>query len=176
MILDEIVAKTKIRITERKKEKSLDTVIEEALQKEVDNIFPFEKALKNEDIAFICEVKKASPSKGIISEDFPYLDIAKEYEEAGADAISVLTEPFYFEGKDIFLEEIAKKVKIPVLRKDFVIDEYMIYEAKALGASAVLLICSQIYMLLYDVKASFGLMDLFIICLFYYLLMKRKIV
>lgn len=77
MILDEIVAKTKIRITERKKEKSLDTVIEEALQKEVDNIFPFEKALKNEDIAFICEVKKASPSKGIISEDFPYLDIAK---------------------------------------------------------------------------------------------------
>lgn len=142
MILDEIVAKTKIRITERKKEKSLDTVIEEALQKEVDNIFPFEKALKNEDIAFICEVKKASPSKGIISEDFPYLDIAKEYEEAGADAISVLTEPFYFEGKDIFLEEIAKKVKIPVLRKDFVIDEYMIYEAKALGASAVLLICS----------------------------------
>ena len=142
MILDEIVAKTKIRITERKKEKSLDTVIEEALQKEVDNIFPFEKALKNEDIAFICEVKKASPSKGIISENFPYLDIAKEYEEAGADAISVLTEPFYFEGKDIFLEEIAKKVKIPVLRKDFVIDEYMIYEAKALGASAVLLICS----------------------------------
>ena len=142
MILDEIVTKTQIRIEQRKKEKSLTIVKEEALSKEINFIFPFEKALKNNDIAFICEVKKASPSKGIISEDFKYLDIAIDYEKAGANAISVLTEPFYFKGKDVFLEKIASKVKIPVLRKDFVIDEYMIYEAKVLGASAVLLICS----------------------------------
>ncbi|WP_195988416.1 indole-3-glycerol phosphate synthase TrpC [Clostridium sp. D53t1_180928_C8] len=142
MILNEIVEKTRIRISERKDEKSLDTIMEEALQKQINNTFPFEKSLKNPDIAFICEVKKASPSKGIIAEEFSYLDIAKEYEEAGANAISVLTEPFYFKGKDIFLEEISKEVKVPILRKDFVIDEYMIYEAKILGASAVLLICS----------------------------------
>lgn len=142
MILDEIVEKTKIRVEERKREKPLEVIKEEAYKKEINYIFPFEKALKNKDVAFICEVKKASPSKGIIAEDFPYLDIALQYEEAGANAISVLTEPFYFKGKDEFLEEISKKVKIPVLRKDFVIDEYMIYEAKILGASAVLLICS----------------------------------
>ena len=142
MILDEIVEKTKIRIEERKKEKSLSIVKEEALSKEINFTFPFEKALKNNDIAFICEVKKASPSKGVISEDFKYLDIAIDYEKAGANAISVLTEPFYFKGKDMFLEKIASEVKIPVLRKDFVIDEYMIYEAKVLGASAVLLICA----------------------------------
>ena len=142
MILDEIVAKTQIRIEERKKEKSISIVMEEALLKEINFTFPFEKALKNNDIAFICEVKKASPSKGIISNDFKYLDIAIDYEKAGTNAISVLTEPFYFKGKDIFLEKISTEVKIPVLRKDFIIDEYMIYEAKVLGASAVLLICA----------------------------------
>ena len=104
--------------------------------------FPFEKALRSKDIAFICEVKKASPSKGIIAGDFPWLDIAKDYEAAGAAAISVLTEPRYFKGDDRFLREIAVTVSIPLLRKDFTIDSYMIYEAKALGASAVLLICS----------------------------------
>ena len=104
--------------------------------------FPFEKALRQDDISFICEVKKASPSKGGIAEDFPHLDIAKAYEAAGAAAISVLTEPFYFQGHDRYLREIADEVTIPLLRKDFIVDGYMIYEAKLLGASAVLLICS----------------------------------
>ncbi|EET59819.1 indole-3-glycerol phosphate synthase [Marvinbryantia formatexigens DSM 14469] len=103
---------------------------------------PFEAALAAEGISFICEVKKASPSKGIIAEEFPYLNIAKEYEAAGAAAISCLTEPYWFLGKDAYLQEIAAQVNIPVLRKDFTVDEYMIYQAKALGASAVLLICA----------------------------------
>ena len=104
--------------------------------------FAFEKALKKDDIAFICECKKASPSKGIIAPDFPYLDIAKQYEAAGADCISVLTEPKWFLGSDSYLKEITEAVNIPCIRKDFTVDEYMIYEAKLLGASAVLLICS----------------------------------
>ena len=105
--------------------------------------FIFEKAIKESGkIAYICEVKKASPSKGIISQDFPYLSIAKEYEEAGAAAISVLTEPEYFMGKDSYLSEIRENVSLPLLRKDFIIDEYQIYEAKTLGADAVLLISS----------------------------------
>ena len=104
--------------------------------------FTFEKALAKEGMSFICECKKASPSKGIIAEDFPYLEIAKDYEKAGADCISVLTEPKWFLGSDKYLQEIASTVKIPCLRKDFTVDEYMIYEAKVLGASAVLLICS----------------------------------
>lgn len=102
----------------------------------------FERALRRPGMSFICEVKKASPSKGIIAEDFPYMDIAKDYESAGASAISCLTEPYWFLGSDVYLEEIAQTVSIPVLRKDFTCDEYMIYQAKALGASAVLLICS----------------------------------
>lgn len=104
--------------------------------------FAFERALRKEEMAFICECKKASPSKGVIAEDFPYLQIAKEYEAAGADCISVLTEPKWFLGSDEYLREIAKAVSIPCLRKDFTVDAYMIYEAKLLGASAVLLICS----------------------------------
>lgn len=104
--------------------------------------FPFENALKKPGISFICECKKASPSKGLIAAHFPYLDIAKEYQEAGADAISVLTEPRWFLGKDRYLKDIARTVTIPCLRKDFIVDEYMIYETKLLGASAVLLICS----------------------------------
>ena len=104
--------------------------------------FAFEKALKKDDIAFICECKKASPSKGIIAPDFPYLDIAKQYEAAGANCISVLTEPKWFLGSDSYLKEITEAVNIPCIRKDFTVDEYMIYEAKLLGASAVLLICS----------------------------------
>lgn len=104
--------------------------------------FAFEKALKNEDISFICEVKKASPSKGIIAKDFPYAEIARQYEQAGAAAISVLTEPEYFKGDIRYLTEISKKVKTPLLRKDFTIDEYMIDRAHVCGASAVLLICS----------------------------------
>ena len=104
--------------------------------------FPFERALRGERMAFICECKKASPSKGLIAPDFPYLEIAKSYEAAGASAISVLTEPKWFLGSDQYLKEIAAAVKIPCLRKDFTVDEYMIYEAKTLGASAVLLICA----------------------------------
>lgn len=104
--------------------------------------FAFEKALKKPGMAFICECKKASPSKGLIAPDFPYVQIAKAYEAAGADCISVLTEPKWFLGSDAYLKEIADAVSIPCLRKDFVVDEYMIYEAKMLGAAAVLLICS----------------------------------
>ena len=104
--------------------------------------FAFEKALKKDDIAFICECKKASPSKSVIAPDFPYLQIALEYEKAGADCISVLTEPKWFLGKNEYLKEIAAAVKLPCIRKDFTVDEYMIYEAKVLGASAVLLIVS----------------------------------
>ena len=104
--------------------------------------FAFEKALSKQDISFICECKKASPSKGVIAENFPYLEIAKEYEAAGADCISVLTEPKWFLGSDAYLREIAEAVSVPCLRKDFTVDEYMIYEAKLLGAQAVLLICS----------------------------------
>ena len=104
--------------------------------------FAFENALKKDGISFICEIKKASPSKGLIAPDFPYLDIAKEYEAAGADCISCLTEPHWFFGSDEYLKEIASAVSIPVLRKDFTVCEYQIYEAKLLGASAVLLICA----------------------------------
>lgn len=104
--------------------------------------FPFEKALSKDGISFICEVKRASPSKGMISPSFPYLDIAREYERIGASAISCLTERKYFLGKPEYLRDIASIVSIPVLRKDFIIDEYQIYEARALGASAVLLICA----------------------------------
>ena len=104
--------------------------------------FEFEKALRKPDISFICECKKASPSKGVIAEDFPYLEIAKEYENAGADCISVLTEPKWFMGSDSYLKEIAETVKIPCLRKDFTVSDYQIYEAKMLGAKAILLICS----------------------------------
>ena len=104
--------------------------------------FRFEQALRKDDLAFICECKKASPSKGLIAPDFPYLQIAKDYESAGADCISVLTEPTQFLGDDRYLAEIAAAVRIPCLRKDFTVDPYMIYEAKLLGASAVLLICA----------------------------------
>lgn len=104
--------------------------------------FAFEKALQKPGGSFICECKKASPSKGLIAPEFPYLEIARGYEDAGADAVSVLTEPKWFLGSDTYLREIAAAVSIPCLRKDFTVDEYMIYEAKLLGASAVLLICS----------------------------------
>lgn len=104
--------------------------------------FAFEKALRTPDIAFICECKKASPSKGLISPDFPYLQIARAYEEAGADCLSVLTEPKWFLGRDAYLQEIAGAVSLPCLRKDFTVDAYMIYQTRLLGAAAVLLICS----------------------------------
>lgn len=141
-ILDEIAAKTKKRIAEKKKEVPLEIIMSQAQAMPGDMEFPFEQALKPQGMSFICEVKKASPSKGLIAPEFPYVQIAEEYEAAGAAAISCLTEPFYFQGKDEFLKEIAEHVQIPVLRKDFTVDPYMIYEAKVLGASAVLLICA----------------------------------
>ncbi|SHJ33438.1 indole-3-glycerol phosphate synthase TrpC [Parasporobacterium paucivorans] len=142
MILDEINDKTKERVAGLKETYPLERLMEEVEKLPRDRKFPFEEALKNKEISFICEVKKASPSKGLIASEFPYLDIAKEYEKAGAAAISVLTEPYFFQGKDRYLEEIKKAVSIPVLRKDFVVDEYMIYEAKKMGADIILLICA----------------------------------
>ena len=142
MILDTIVEATKIRVAQEKQVESPETVKAAALALPSDTGFPFEAALRQQDFNFICEVKKASPSKGIIAEHFPYLDIAKEYEMAGAAAISVLTEPDFFKGDKKYLQEIASTVKIPVLRKDFIIDEYQIYQAKVWGASAILLICA----------------------------------
>ena len=149
-ILETIAAKIRERTEAEKKQLSLETVrnmAEEkaAAEKKEENgqfTYRFQQALAGKDISFICEVKKASPSKGIIAEDFPYLQIAREYEQAGASAISCLTEPFWFLGKDEYLKEITGQVQIPVLRKDFTIDEYMIYQAKNLGASAILLICA----------------------------------
>lgn len=142
MILDKIIEATKIRVAQEKQVESPEAVKTAALALPSDTGFPFEAALRQQDFKFICEVKKASPSKGIIAEHFPYLDIAKEYEVAGAAAISVLTEPDFFKGDKKYLQEIASTVKIPVLRKDFIIDEYQIYQAKVWGASAILLICA----------------------------------
>lgn len=140
-ILDKLADHARERVAAAKKKLSLDEVKRLALELPKGS-FEFEKALKKDDIAFICECKKASPSKGIIADDFPYLQIAKDYEAAGADCISVLTEPKWFLGSDEYLREIAENVSIPCIRKDFTVDEYMIYEAKLLGAGAVLLICS----------------------------------
>ena len=141
MILDKIVAATKIRVEKAKLQKSFETVKKEALNKKGKSV-SFEKALSKEGMNFICEVKKASPSKGLISTDFKYKEIALEYEKAGADAVSVLTEPDFFLGSAKYLQEIKNIVKIPVLRKDFIIDSYQIYESRVIGADAVLLICS----------------------------------
>lgn len=142
MILQEIEEKTRIRIEEQKRKISVEDLKSQAADMDTDTGFPFEKALKGKEIAFICEVKKASPSKGVIAEAFPYVEIARSYEEAGAAAISVVTEPDFFQGSLAYLQEIKKAVGLPVLRKDFIIDPYMIYEAKAAGADAVLLICA----------------------------------
>ena len=142
MILQEIAGRTKERIEAQKQKHPIKEVEAAARTMDANTGFPFEQALRAEEVSFICEIKKASPSKGVIAEDFPYLQIAREYEAAGAAALSVLTEPFYFQGSNAYLSEIAKEVSIPVLRKDFTVDPYMIYEAKLLGASAVLLICS----------------------------------
>ena len=159
-ILNEIAERTRERIAEEKRRLPLaelkaqihaqETELQErrgqdrADQKGLSGYrsFPFRKALAVPGMSYICEVKKASPSKGLIAPDFPYLEIAREYEAAGAAAVSCLTEPYYFQGEDRYLREIAQKVQIPVLRKDFTVDEYMVYQAKAQGAAAVLLICA----------------------------------
>ncbi|MCL1990394.1 MAG: indole-3-glycerol phosphate synthase TrpC [Defluviitaleaceae bacterium] len=139
-ILQEIASKTKARVAKSKTTLPLAQLIK--LAEQTKQPPSFKAALKQPNLSFICEVKKASPSKGVIAPDFKPLDIAKTYEQVGARAISVLTEPFYFQGADAYLKEIAEHVKIPLLRKDFIVDEYMIYEAKVLGASAILLIVS----------------------------------
>ena len=144
-ILETIVERTRERIQKEKQTVPLEEVRRQAEEKSASKAgkMPrFEKALRKNELSFICEVKKASPSKGVLAPEFPYLQIASEYEEAGADAVSCLTEPEYFQGSDRYLKEIAGKSSIPVLRKDFTVDPYMIYEAKVLGASAVLLICA----------------------------------
>ena len=157
-ILEVIAARTKERVEEEKRARPLAEVRREAEslaaamgnggEKAGDSSgrLPFEAALaregQNPDMAFICEVKRASPTKGMIAPKFPYLEIAREYEEAGAAAVSCLTEPYWFKGSSRYLQEIAQAVRLPVLRKDFVVDDYMIYEARGLGASAVLLICA----------------------------------
>lgn len=143
-ILEEIAARTRERIAKEKSRISvseLENRIQE-VNKNAGKRITLLQALQKDGMSYICEVKKASPSKGLIAPDFPYLAIAKEYEQAGASAISCLTEPFYFQGADQYLREISAAVQIPVLRKDFTVDEYMIYQAKSLGASAVLLICA----------------------------------
>lgn len=144
-ILDEIAAYTVERINAEKKIKDISNMRSDAeyiASNDKAGFFAFENALKEPDMSFICECKKASPSKGIIAEEFPYVEIAKSYEKAGATAISVLTEPNWFKGSDAYLKEITENVSIPCLRKDFTIDEYMIFQAKTIGAKAVLLICS----------------------------------
>jgi indole-3-glycerol phosphate synthase len=142
MILDTIAKKTMERIEEEKRNLPLTELKAQARDRNAETGFPFEQALAKPGIRFICEAKKASPSKGVIAEDFPYVEIAKQYEAAGADAMSVLTEPFFFRGNDRYLSEIRQAVKLPLLRKDFTVDEYMIHQAKVMGADAVLLICA----------------------------------
>lgn len=166
-ILDEIAERTRQRVADEKRTRSLESMrqaAEEARRHDCDGCnaedpglsaeefasarilapcsFPFEGMLERPGVQVIAEVKRASPSKGLIVPDFPYLQIARDYEAAGAAAISCLTEPYWFQGRDEYLAEIAREVRIPVLRKDFVVDEYMVYQAKALGARAVLLICA----------------------------------
>ncbi len=140
-ILEQLSEHAKERVKNKKKLISLDEIKNMALELPKGN-FEFENALKKPDLSFICECKKASPSKGLIAPEFDYIKIAKDYEQAGADCISILTEPKWFLGNDDYLKEIAENVSIPCLRKDFTVDPYMIYEAKILGADAVLLICS----------------------------------
>lgn len=141
MILETLAKSTKKRVEAEKQIISPEDMKKKALSLEKKE-FEFEKALRGKDIRFICEVKKASPSKGIIAENFPYIEIAEDYERAGASAVSVLTEPEYFKGKNEYVTEISQNISLPIIRKDFTVDEYMIYQARVIGASAVLLICS----------------------------------
>lgn len=140
MYLDKIIEQTVLLVKERKNECSLEKMKELALNCTITGDFKFFNNLKKEGLSFICEVKKASPSKGLISPNFPYIEIAKQYEQSGAAAISVLTEPFFFQGDVKYVTEISENVKTPILRKDFTIDEYQIYKAKVIGADAILLI------------------------------------
>lgn len=140
MIIDDIVAATKERLAENKSRKSILKLKEQAFGMEITKEFPFEEALRKQGTTFILEIKKVSPNKGRLVHNFDYKEIGREYERIGAGAIAVVTEPNFYQGDDDFLTEIKKVIKIPVLRKDFIIDEYMIYESKIIGADAVVLI------------------------------------
>ncbi|MEL4105228.1 indole-3-glycerol phosphate synthase TrpC [Oscillospiraceae bacterium WX1] len=156
MILDKIAASTRHRVAMQKKQMSLEEITARAAALPIGE-FPFEAALKKNDLAFICELKHASPSKGLIVEDFPYLELAEAYEQAGADAVSVLTEPAFFLGSNRYLTEVSMDIKLPILRKDFILDDYQLYESKLIRANAVLLICA-----LLDgetIKRSIGICD-----------------
>ncbi|MHB1454580.1 MAG: indole-3-glycerol phosphate synthase TrpC [Saccharofermentanales bacterium] len=142
MILDRIITSTAARVALKRLDSDYTTRVYSLLGGAAPKNFRFEQSLKGGGLSFICEVKKASPSKGVIDKDFPYLRIAQEYEEGGADALSVLTEPDYFLGDMEYLRGIRSQTGIPVLQKDFIIDEFQIYEAAAMGADAVLLICA----------------------------------
>jgi len=149
-ILGKIASSTALRVEKAKtllspaqaREQAHEAAANERSANKENSPLQFERAISAPGLSFICEVKKASPSKGVIAENFPWLEIAKDYEEGGAAAISVLTEPEFFLGSDQYLREISTAVKIPTLRKDFIIDQYQIYEAKLWGAKAVLLICA----------------------------------
>ncbi len=152
-ILAEIADRTRERVAKQKESVSLEEMVKQAeyvigngsgrpADGGTGGAYPFKNALLGDGIHLICEVKKASPSKGVIAEEFPYVEIAGDYERGGASAISVLTEPYYFLGSNEYLKEIRQEVSVPILRKDFIVDEYQIYETKALGADACLLICA----------------------------------
>lgn len=141
MILDQLAAHAQIRVMEAKKRVAFDDM-ENAAYDLPRGDFPFAKALKKAETTFICELKKASPSKGVIDPDFSYLEIAKSYEDAGVDCLSCLTEPKWFLGSDEIFQEVRAKTNLPMLRKDFVVSAYQIYEAKCMGADAVLLIAA----------------------------------
>lgn len=140
--LSRIVEDTRMRVAFQRTIHPFPMVREECMVRPRRTGFPFARNLGSDGMSFICEVKRASPSKGVIAEEFPYLDIARSYQDAGASAISVLTEPKHFLGSDAYLEDIANTVDVPVLKKDFIIDEYQIYTGRAAGASAVLLIAA----------------------------------
>ncbi|ALV22143.1 MULTISPECIES: indole-3-glycerol phosphate synthase TrpC [Carnobacterium] len=142
MILDKISAATKHRVARAKEKLALEDLKKQAFALPIEQDFPFETALAASNMSFICEVKKASPSKGVIAVDFPYQTIAQSYEAAGAAALSVLTEPDFFQGENKFLSKIKRTTSIPILRKDFIVDEYQIYESKVIGADAILLIAA----------------------------------
>lgn len=155
-ILDRLADHARERVEQAKEKTPLSAIKRQALSLPKGD-FAFENALKKPGISFICECKRASPSKGLIAPDFPYLQIAKDYAAAGADCISVLTEPKWFLGSDEYLREIAEAVPLPCLRKDFTVDDYMLYEAKLLGAAAVLLICSLLSE--QEIRASIDICD-----------------
>ncbi|MDR3071854.1 MAG: indole-3-glycerol phosphate synthase TrpC [Endomicrobium sp.] len=161
MILDKIITATKLRVRKENNKKPFSVVKKEALN--IDNTLhcKFEEALSNPGVNFICEIKKASPSKGLISEQFDYKKIGLDYQNSGAAAISVLTEPDFFLGSKEYLQEIKNIVKIPVLCKDFIIDSYQIYESKIIGADAILLICavlnSEVLKDFFEIASDLGL-------------------